>query len=436
MATFFVLIILIALFFSLLIILFINRSNTSFSVTEVNNNIFKHQFEEIEEDFKMGVISKKEFDSIQNELSKRVLKYTSNKISDQQNESKVLNNSIKVISIPLILLFSILFYYYNGQPGLPDLPLSERKDNIVPIIFFDRALIDIDKRISVSKDSIELYILKANTLSALNQTEQAIKIWKFIIDNFNEKLDAEIYLSFGETIVQNIVNQEGKILITKEAKDIFEKASKLSTLETEEGALTRFYLGLYDYQNGKIESAKKVWDEIIISSPDNSLWKKQIELHVNQIFENQADKENEKILSMVSRLSKRLYDTNSTNINEWNKLGRSYVVLGQFEESIKAYQKAYNLDTENLASLKGLAESMLLNNKTDQPVEEKIINLFENILLKDVNYPLALWVIAENEILSNNFIKAEQLLNRILIQLSEGTEEYNLVLRKLKELNN
>ena len=139
---------------------------------------------------------------------------------------------------------------------------------------------------------------------------------------------------------------------------------------------------------------------------------------------------------MVSRLSKRLYDTNSTNINEWNKLGRSYVVLGQFEESIKAYQKAYNLDTENLASLKGLAESMLLNNKTDQPVEEKIINLFENILLKDVNYPLALWVIAENEILSNNFIKAEQLLNRILIQLSEGTEEYNLVLRKLKELNN
>ena len=30
----------------------------------------------------------------------------------------------------------------------------------------------------------------------------------------------------------------------------------------------------------------------------------------------------------------------------------------------------------------------------------------------------------------------EQLLNRILIQLSEGTEEYNLVLRKLNELQN
>ena len=54
----------------------------------------------------------------------------------------------------------------------------------------------------------------------------------------------------------------------------------------------------------------------------------------------------------------------------------------------------------------------------------------------DENYLLGLWVIADNEILRNNYNKAEQLLNRILIQLSEGTEEYNLVLRKLNELQN
>jgi len=35
-----------------------------------------------------------------------------------------------------------------------------------------------------------------------------------------------------------------------------------------------------------------------------------------------------------------------------------------------------------------------------------------------------------------DYNKAEELLNRILIQLSEGTEEYNLVLRKLNELQN
>ena len=329
---------------------------------------------------------------------------------------------------------SILFYYFNGQPGLPDLPLSQRTDNTVPSIFYERAIIDIDHRISSTEDSIELYILKANTLSALNKTEQAIKIWKYIIENYTEKLNASIYLSYGEAIIQNLVSKEDKLLITNEAREVFEKASKLSDIDTEVGALTRFYLGLYDFQNGKIQLAKKEWERIIISAPDGALWKKQIELQVTQISKNQTERENEQILSMVSRLSERLYSNNSSNIDDWNKLGRSYIVIGQFEQAINAYQRANDLDKKNLDSLKGLAESMLLNSKKDQPVNKEIIDLFKSILSLDENYLLALWVVADNEILSNNILKAEQLLNRILIQLSEGTEEYILVLRKLNEL--
>ena len=434
MISFFAVVIIFTLFVSFLIVLFMKNSNKTLSVTEVNKNIFKHQFSEIEQDLKLGLISKQEFNSMQNELSKRVLKYTTNKVVKPVHENILLNNRIKIISIPLIMILSTLFYYYNGQPGLPDLPLSQRTDNSVPSIFYERAIIDIDHRISSTEDSIELYILKANTLSALNKTEQAIKIWKYIIENYTEKLNASIYLSYGEAIIQNLVSKEDKLLITNEAREVFEKASKLSDIDTEVGALTRFYLGLYDFQNGKIQLAKKEWERIIISAPDGAPWKKQIELQVTQISKNQTERENEQILSMVSRLSERLYSNNSSNIDDWNKLGRSYIVIGQFEQAIKAYQRANDLDKKNLDSLKGLAESMLLNSKKDQPVNKEIIDLFKSILSLDENYLLALWVVADNEILSNNILKAEQLLNRILIQLSEGTEEYILVLRKLNEL--
>ena len=435
MISFFVIVIIFTLFVSLLIILFMKKSDKRLSVTEVNKNIFKHQFSEIEEDLKLGLISEQEFNSIQNELSKRVLKYTTNKVVKPMNENISLNKGIKFISIPLIIILSILFYYFNGQPGLPDLPLSQRTDNAVPPIFYERAIKDIDHRILSTEDSIELYILKANTLSALNKTEQAIKIWKYIIENYTKKLNAAIYLSYGEAIIQNIVSKEDKLVITNEAKEVFEKASKLSDIDTEIGALTRFYIGLYDFQNGNIQLAKKEWERIIISAPDEAPWKKQIELQVNQISKNLNERENEQILSMVSRLSERLYSSDSSNIDDWNKLGRSYNVLGQFDQAIKAYQRANDIDETNLDSLKGLAESMLLNSEKDQPVNKKIIDLFKNILSLDENYLLALWVVADNEILSNNILKAEQLLNRILIQLSEGTEEYNLVLRKLKELS-
>ena len=436
MTFFFILTLIFTIFIVLVIIFYMNRSRSTFSISQVNKNIFKHQFYEINEDFKHGVINKKEFDIMKNELSKRVLKYSTSQNSMLKDENKQLNKSIIIISMPLIILLSFLFYHYNGQPGLPDLPLAERKDDILPVIFYERAIIDIDKRISNTKNNLDLYILKANTLSAFDKNEQAIKIWKFIINNFNEELDATAYLSYGETLIQSTVNKENQILISEEAKEVFEKASKLSSIETEVGALTRFYLGLYDYQNGNTELAQKVWQEIILSAPDSAFWKKQIALQVEQISKNQADVENERILSMVTRLAERLYRTDSQNIDEWNRLGRSYIVLGKLDKAQKAYEKANNLDKANIDSLKGLAETMLLNSNKDKPVDKKIIDLFNDILLLDQNYLLGLWVIADNEILENNYNKAEQLLNRILIQLSEGTEEYNLVLKKLNELQN
>ena len=301
MSFFFILTLIFTIFIVLVIIFYMNRSRSTFSISQVNQNIFKHQFHEINEDFKHGVINKKEFDTMKNELSKRVLKYSTSQNPMLKNENKKLNKIIIIISIPLIILLSFLFYHYNGQPGLPDLPLSERKDGILPVIFYEKAIIDIDKRISNTKDNLDLYILKANTLSAFDKNEQAIKIWKSIINNFQKELDATIYLSYGETLIQSTVNKENQILISKEAKEIFEKAFKLSSINTEVGALTRFYLGLYDYQNGNTELAQKVWQEIILSAPDNAFWKEQIELQVGQILKNQVDIENDRILSMVTR---------------------------------------------------------------------------------------------------------------------------------------
>ena len=47
----------------------------------------------------------------------------------------------------------------------------------------------------------------------------------------------------------------------------------------------------------------------------------------------------------------------------------------------------------------------------------RIIVLFNKIIIDEPNNPLALWVIAEEEINLNNFNKAEILLNNLLLQL-------------------
>lgn len=434
MAIFFLIIFLIALFVSLIIFYFLIKPTKYISVSEVKKSIFNQQFTEINQDFELGVINKEEFDLMKNELSRRVLKYSSN---DDLIEKKVIKawfSFIKIFSIPFIIILSVAIYNFNGQPGLPDLPLASRIENNIPDIFYKKAIINIDKQINKSKNNIDLYILKANTFSVLKNNDEALSIWEYIINSFEKELDAEIFLSYGEAIVQVSINEENRITIVDKAKEVFENAAKLSNIDTEVGALSRFYIGLYEYQNDNIALANNIWNKIIEAAPINAPWKNQLELQVQQLSKKQIDQDQE-IKSMVERLAERLYSENSKDINEWQKLGRSYLVIGQLENATKAYKKAYNLDKNNIDSIKGLAESMLLNIDINTSIDNKIINLFEKILREEENYPLALWVIAEHEIKLNNYDKAKVLLNRLLIQLSEDTEEYNLVLNKLKEIS-
>ena len=242
-------------------------------------------------------------------------------------------------------------------------------------------------------------------------------------------------MSYGETIIQGAINKDNKIIISDVAKEVFENAAKLSSVENEVGALARFYIGLHAYHNENMLLANNIWSFIIESAPNEAPWKKQLEVQINQFSENKVNTQEQNILSMVESLAKRLNDSDSQDIIQWQKLGRSYLVLGKIVEANNAYQKAYDLDISNIDSAKGLAESMLLSQKDNTNVNNNIIILFESILSKEDNYPLALWVIAEHEIILNNYNRAKILLNRLLIQLSEDSEEYNLVINKIKEIN-
>ena len=435
MNIFIFIIILIALFFSLTILYFLKKSTKSLSVSEVNNNIFKQQFDEISKDFKIGVIKQEEYELLKNELSRRVLKYSLKNNIELAGVEKVGIYFVKLISVPIIIISSIIFYYSNGQPSLPDLSLSFRETNGVPEVFYQRALINIDKQIINAGNNIELYVLKANTLKALNKNDQALIVWKYIIDNFQGEIDAITFLSYGETIIQGAINKDNKIIISDVAKEVFENAAKLSSVENEVGALARFYIGLHAYHNENMLLANNIWSFIIESAPNEAPWKKQLEVQINQFSDNKVNTQEQNILSMVESLAKRLNDSDSQDIIQWQKLGRSYLVLGKIVEANNAYQKAYDLDISNIDSAKGLAESMLLSQKDNTNVNNNIIILFESILSKEENYPLALWVIAEHEIILNNYKRAKILLNRLLIQLSEDSEEYNLVINKIKEIN-
>ena len=415
---------------------FINKSLKNISVEEINSKLFQQQFSEIKSDFERGLIENDEYVLMEKELSKRVLSYSSNnKKTDVYQNKQLLNLSIVIIL--LILIFITFFtYFYSGNPKLPDLSYEYRSNNGVPIIFYEEALKDVNKKITKDPNNIELHILKANTYSLLGQPDDSLSFWKYIIDNFSNKITADIYLSYGESLMQESINKENKILISEESYKMFEQASIKSEISSEVWAISSFYVGLYFFQKDNLNEAKEIWSYILDKSPVSAKWRVNLSAQINQLLPDKSNiVTNEEIIQMVNRLEKRLYEEDSEEILDWQKLGKSFLVLGEIRKSIDAYRRAYLLDEENIESIKGLAESKLLNIDPNQKIPLEVIVLFNKIIIKEPNNLLALWVIAEEEINLNNFNKAEILLNNLLLQLLPESEEYNLVKKKLEEIN-
>ena len=436
MNTFIFFIIFIAIVVSLIFIKFLNKPAKNISVEEINTKLFQQQFNEIESDLNRGLIEKDEYVSMKKELSKRVLSYASkNTKNDIYQDNKLLNFSIFFI---IIILFFITFftYFYNGNPTLPDLSFHKRSNYGVPSIFYEEALKDVEKKIQIQPDNIELHILKANTYSLLGKQDYSLKLWKYIIDSYPEQISADIYLSYGESLMQEAMNKQNEILISDKAFKMFEKASIKSEISSEVWAISSFYVGLYFYQKNKINEAKDIWSFVIDESPVNASWRSNLLEQINQILPDTNNNFNdEEIIEMVNRLAKRLYTNDSENILDWQKLGKSFMVLGKINKAIDAYNRALILDSENIDSLIGLAEAKLLNLTPEQKVTDDILKLFNTIIIHEPSHPLALWVLAEEEINLNNFNKAKILLNNLLLQLNPDSEEYKLVVDKLEQIN-
>jgi len=426
--------IIIIFFVCILFYRFLNLSFKNISREEINNKLFEQQFNEIKLDLDRGLINKDEYNFMKNELSRRVLSYSSNIKEEVLNKDKIIFKYVKFFIIVSVIIISFISYSINGKPRLPDLPFDLRVNNEVPKIFYEEALLDIDKKIEKDKNNIELFILKANTYSLLNRSDESLALWKYIIDVFSEEVSGDIYLSYGESLMQKTLSKKNKIIISAEVFNIFEKAIMNSKISSEVWAIASFYKGLYFYQHEEIFKAKKVWNFLLDNTPHDMIWRKNLSIQINQLLNNENISHNEEVFNMVQGLEEKLYSSNSDNISDWQKLGRSFLVLGEIEKSIKAYTRAYLLDDENVESIKGLAEAKLLNIEPGVRINEEVLKLFNKIILKESNNPLALWVLAEEEIKLGNLNRARILLNNLLLQLSSDSEEYKLVIDQLNKI--
>ena len=200
MGLFYLIVVLILAALTFIYFFIIKYKPTHVSITDGNLKLYKQQISDYKKDHSMGYLNVDEFQNINDELSRRILKLNFSSAEEEFNEDKNFIFFYRLI-IPIVLALAIIIYGINGKPNMPDFSASSRIDNTIPEIYWELTLSDIEKKINKYPEDIESYLNKAGILSTLGRELESFKVWEKIILLSGDNIDPKNLLNYGEFIV-------------------------------------------------------------------------------------------------------------------------------------------------------------------------------------------------------------------------------------------
>ncbi len=133
----------------------------------------------------------------------------------------------------------------------------------------------------------------------------------------------------------------------------------------------------------------------------------------------------------AEKIRQHLID-NPSDAQAWKMLGLSYFELNKIEESLKAYEKAYQLNPKDARLLVEYASTMISAN--DDQFTGRPVTLIKQALEIEPNAPDALYLAGMFAVSMQDFDLAKGLWNKALSALPEGSVDRQALLSILAEL--
>jgi cytochrome c-type biogenesis protein CcmH len=136
--------------------------------------------------------------------------------------------------------------------------------------------------------------------------------------------------------------------------------------------------------------------------------------------------------AMISSLEKKL-EANPDNLEGWNMLGRSYLVMNRFEDAARVYEKLIELSQKKNTQVPDLRINyvqalMQIGKKEYYQKADKVLT---ELLAEDPNNADALWFMGYVDYEKGDIEKAEQRWSRLLKLVPPNTEQATIVMTVL-----
>ncbi len=386
-----------ALALAMLLVPLCVRQRSLASREAYNLAVYKDQLAEIERDLARGVLAAEHAEAARAEIARRILALIpaegdtgpTGQARGQKAHAPagpVAPRAAAIVAILLLPVAAGMVYWQLGSPSLPDQPFAERAPAGTPQTAANPAAIDMKEALTrlhahlkEHPEDLTGWLLLARSELGLGRYQEAADAYRHAALLSGQR--ADIAGDWGEA---QVLAAGGTV--TPAAKQAF--AAGLSDPET--APRSRYYLALAQMQAGEVKSALDAWVGLAAEAPADADWLSLVRQRIAEAaralgidpatlkgatvgpvdapgdpavaaaakaaLSTSPEERRAMILAMVGKLRSRL-ESQPDDVEGWDRLGRSYMVLNQPEKAKEAYAHAVKLKPEDPQLARALAEA-------------------------------------------------------------------------------
>lgn len=333
--------------------------------------VYRDQLQEVERDVERGVMDASQADQARAEIGRRILRLSAQAQGAAVAAPAARGRQAAIALTAVVLAVPVLswgMYGLTGSPSLPGQPLQARLDKSPADSSLDEMVARAEGHLGANPQDGRGWDVLAPIYMRMHRYDQAVTAYRNAIRLMGSTAARETGL--GEAIA----SAAGGI-VTAEAQAAFERALVLDP----QAMRARFMLGAGHAQEGDHDRAATVWNAMLRQLPAGSPWHQAVAQalasldtdaqdapqagsgpgptpqEIEAAAEMSPDERTAMVESMVAGLDRRLSD-NPQDHAAWQRLVRSYMVLGRPDDARDALERALAALGEDSAAGARLAE--------------------------------------------------------------------------------
>jgi cytochrome c-type biogenesis protein CcmH len=320
-----------------------------------NAQFYRDQIAEIERDRERGLLSEPEAEAARAEAARRLLRASAvgeDPVATMGEPALRRRRAVSALALSFVPIMALTVYGAYGSPQLVGQLRAARVQPAPEQLDLASALVRIESHLANNPGDGRGWDVIAPVYLRMGRMDDAVKAYDSALRLLGP--DPGRLTSYGEA---QVFAQGG--IVSADARAAFEKALALDP----SSAKARFYLARAAEQDGETEKARSAYQNLLASSPADAQWRPVVEEQLARLSGSaESAPGRDQIAAMVESLAARL-EAQGGSADEWSRLVRSYMVLGENDKAQAALRKARRAlerDQAALRSVDAMAQELKL----------------------------------------------------------------------------